>query len=1180
MKHRLKLVIAILLGSFFSPLNAAESTPIPDFTSGGHSDGSHDWLLGPTGLRGWMYFRHEDLTAASRQIIITAVDKGSPADGILQVNDVILGVFGKPFADDARRSFGHAIAAAEEKTGILPLSIWRGGKTSTVELKLKVLGAYSATAPYDCPKSKAIFEQGCRLIEERGFENADIPDHLNALALLASGDKKHYTMLGKFAEKVAESLQNVDTWNWHIAYGNLFLSEYTLATDRKTVFSELKQVTMRGVKNQCMNGMWGHAPSLANGHSEGYGGMNVIGLPMTISLVLAREAGVSDPTLDKAIEKSSIFLRYYVDKGAIPYGDHPAWGSAHDDNGKSSCAAVMFDILGDRDATAFNSRMATAAYDHREQGHCGNFWNMLWAIPGASRSGPHATGAYLKEQAWYYDLSRNWKGAFVYQQIEAGDENNNYNEWDLTGGYLLSFGLYQKSLRIIGKKTSVAPSLSPEEVKTVIVAGRDRYPEGERNGYIKRDDEVLLEGLKSWSPTLRYHSAQAIGKRGGNFVPSLLEMLASKDRYTRYGAVEALGRLGKDTSSALPQLRAMLKDSDTWLQALAAEALARLGDKESASDLLAMSLQTTPADPRRMHQRATSRALFSPYPGTSEPVILSDSLDGVDRIQLLRTMKSLLENDDSVVRAAVIPALRKLSDRDLAPLLPTLANAVDKLAPTNEMWGDDIRKEGLDILSKHHIREGMLLCVSTIEWRWGLELQPRMDYLMRYGKGAREMLPALKKIGRDLQKREEGQEPSNNQKILLKAIADIEASTEDPKIITLKDFISRETASEKPIATSSKKPGAGGKPLKVYILAGQSNMQGHAAISTFDAMAADRKTAPLLKEMLGADGKPKVCEKVWISSIGCLGDAYSDLTEKTGKLTAGFGAPDDKIGPEFTFGIYMEKLGDPVLIIKTAWGGRSLHTDFRPPGAGLYAWSDFELNKFKQRGDDIEKSKADKIEVTGVYYRAMMEHVKKVLGDIKRVVPEYDEKQGYELAGFVWFQGFNDLVSDWTYEKGDQPGGYDLYKDLLGHLIRDVRKDLNAPKLPFVIGVMGINGEKEDKNPGTQMYFRQAQMAAVALPEFKGNVMAVPTAPFWDDDLQALHERMEGYWPAVNAKVAEEKDESWENKMKYMEKNYTAAEWKRLKGASNGGYHYLGAAKILAPIGKAFAEATYRLTEK
>jgi len=146
------------------------------------------------------------------------------------------------------------------------------------------------------------------------------------------------------------------------------------------------------------------------------------------------------------------------------------------------------------------------------------------------------------------------------------------------------------------------------------------------------------------------------------------------------------------------------------------------------------------------------------------------------------------------------------------------------------------------------------------------------------------------------------------------------------------------------------------KPLKVFILAGQSNMQGHANISTFASLADDPKTAPLLKEMRTPDGKPKVCEKVWISSVGCLGDAYSDLREKKGKLTVGFGAPADKIGPEFTFGLHVEKvLGKPILIIKTSWGGRSLHTDFRPPGAGPYAWSEYELNQCKRRGDDLDK---------------------------------------------------------------------------------------------------------------------------------------------------------------------------------------------------------------------------------
>jgi len=114
------------------------------------------------------------------------------------------------------------------------------------------------------------------------------------------------------------------------------------------------------------------------------------------------------------------------------------------------------------------------------------------------------------------------------------------------------------------------------------------------------------------------------------------------------------------------------------------------------------------------------------------------------------------------------------------------------------------------------------------------------------------------------------------------------------------------------------------KPLRVFILAGQSNMQGHANKWTFDSMADDPKTAPILKEMRDADGKPRVCEKVWISQVGCAGDGYKDVIEQKGKLTAGFGASANEIGPEFTFGIYMEKaLKEPILIIKTAWGGRN-----------------------------------------------------------------------------------------------------------------------------------------------------------------------------------------------------------------------------------------------------------------
>jgi alpha-galactosidase len=357
--------------------------------------------------------------------------------------------------------------------------------------------------------------------------------------------------------------------------------------------------------------------------------------------------------------------------------------------------------------------------------------------------------------------------------------------------------------------------------------------------------------------------------------------------------------------------------------------------------------------------------------------------------------------------------------------------------------------------------------------------------------------------------------------------------------------------SAEPVPPSTPARAAG--PLKVFILAGQSNMQGHAAISTFNAMAGDPKTAPLLKQMRGPDGAPRVCERTWISSVGCLGDAYSDRTEAKGALTAGFGAPEDKIGPEFTFGITMEQaVGGPVLIIKTSWGGRSLHTDFRPPSAGPFVWRAEERAEREARGEDVQKLEAEKIAATGEYYRAMIAHVKMVLADLPRVVPGFDAAQGFELAGFVWFQGFNDYVDGGVYPKQQEEGGYDQYADLLAHFIRDVRKDLSAPRMPFVIGVMGIDGMWGDTD-APMRNFRSAQRKPATLDEFNGNVFAVETAPFWDDDLERLMERRE--------------------RSRDPEADFTPEERKRLGGASNGGYHYLGAAKIMAPIGRAFAEA-------
>lgn len=380
------------------------------------------------------------------------------------------------------------------------------------------------------------------------------------------------------------------------------------------------------------------------------------------------------------------------------------------------------------------------------------------------------------------------------------------------------------------------------------------------------------------------------------------------------------------------------------------------------------------------------------------------------------------------------------------------------------------------------------------------------------------------------------------------------------------------------------------KPLKVFILAGQSNMQGHANISTLDYLGDDPATASLLQEIRNADGSMKVHEDIWISSVGAAGDGWSDVIEQKGQLQAGFGASEEKIGPELMFGITMsQSLGEPILLIKTAWGGRSLISDFRPPSAGPRVFSDFIKQQWRERDIDPDgEAERHHREVNGVFYRHMIEHVKMVLADIPRVMPSYNPEQGYELAGFVWFQGFNDLVDGWSYPQRNQPGGYDEYAELLAHLIRDVRKDLSAPDMPFVIGVMGIGG-LDANGYQVHLYFRDAQRSVAQLPEFTDNVIAVETTPYWSDELGAIDKKHEQinqmrYFLESKHKDHANADGSMSNEQiaEYIEKyraeiisEEEAALWEL--GASNAAYHYLGCGKTMALIGRAFAEANLRL---
>lgn len=758
MKPLHMLMLVVLLAGVPQRIDAQGTMPPAiDFTKGAVPDKTHDWTLGATGARGWMWaWRHR--TTNARQILVTEVAAGSPADGILQQGDVILGVSGQPFDQDARQQFGRALTEAEraDHGGRLSLIRWRDGETASVTLRLKTLGSYCDTTPYDCEKSSAIFEQGCRAIADEGLNRVSIPNDLNALALLASGEEEYRPLLADYAQRVAEIRQD-GLYSWHYGYANLFLAEYYLATKDAAILPGLRRVSLEIANGQSRVGTWGHRFAGSNGICIGYGCMNQPGLVLTISMVLAKKAGVDDPNLDRAIERSSKFLRWYVGKGSIPYGDHDPW-MEHDDNGKNAMGAVLFDMLNDAEATTYFAKMATAGYVERESGHTGNFFNLLWALPGVSRLGPYAAGAHMQELSWYFDMARGWDGRFIYQGIPANTGGHSYDNWDSTGAYLLTYALPRRSLYILGKEPSVSPTMSRHEVDSVIDAGRDFTFWDRGTSYDSLSDEDLFQRLASWSPVVRQRAAESLSHHGGDYSNRLLALLNRDDRNAQYGACEAIARLGKRASGdgVMEKLRAMLASDDPWTLTLVVRALGSqdlASNDEVANELLELAIRDLPSDPRRMVQRAVTSALFvndRSYAGG----ILVDSLAGADRRLLLAAVKSILNNEDGRTRGHLSAFYKHLKeDEHLGLYLPLIIAATQEPAPSGVMFADGIRLAGLDFLSRMRISEGIPLCVQLIEparWGKGNRVPRCLESLQRYGGNAKVVLPQLLTIRDEL----------------------------------------------------------------------------------------------------------------------------------------------------------------------------------------------------------------------------------------------------------------------------------------------------------------------------------------------------------------------------------------------------------------------------------------------
>lgn len=760
----------------------------------------HDWNLGPTGLRGWMHC-DKMVTTGAREISITRVEAGAPADGLFLVGDTILGVGGKSFSFDPRTEFGKAVTEAESEAsgGKLILTRERDGQTQDVVVQLPVLGSYSDTAPFDCPKSKRLLEQGCKALAVRMADPAysknssldPIPRCLNALALLASGDSEYLPLIRKEAEWAA-NFTNEGMATWYYGYVMMFLSEYKIATGDDSVMPGLTRLALEAAHGQSAVGSWGHKFARPDGRLYGYGMMNSPGLPLTISLVMAREAGVKHPALDLAIERSARLLRFYIGKGAIPYGDHHPWIETHEDNGKCGMAAVLFNLLGESNGAEFFSRMSVASHGpERDCGHTGNFFNMLWAMPGVAQSGPNATGAWMNEFGeWYFDLARGADGNFHHQGPPEPEEDS-YAGWDCTGGYLLAYAMPLKKIYLTGKtKPGSVAQLDAAAAQSLIVDGGGWNNKDRNSFYDALSDEQLLERLGNWSPVVRERAAMALGRRKNAPVTPLVEMLDSSSLDARYGACQGLIFLRGRGAPAVDALQKTLTHPDLWLRIKAAEALAAIGAPatKAVPQLLELLAKVdVKNDPRGMQQRYLSFALFE------RDGMLGRSLEGVDRPALYKAVRAGLKNEDGRARGSIGSVYRHLSLEEIKPLLPAIHEAILQPAPSGEMFADEIRVEGLRLLSQHHIEEGMkaLVIYTRDQNPWASEIRTPelMKILLTYGTHAKVVIPELTRIAHYFEQEEKDFPPAlmrMKAKSVRETITAIESSTDSPKLIGIK----------------------------------------------------------------------------------------------------------------------------------------------------------------------------------------------------------------------------------------------------------------------------------------------------------------------------------------------------------------------------------------------------------
>ncbi len=725
----------------------------PDLTTGGVPNDGDQWNLGPTGMAGWCY-REGISTANARQFLVRSVAAGSPAANIMAVNDVILGASGTGanpvnFTQDARIAFGNAISDAEAQSpATLKLLRWRAGVTSVVSLTLETLGSYSATAPYNCPKSASILEKGLQWMMNTNADDGNW--RYSALTLLAANDPNkannaarqtkarneiRQLILSPATIALYTSGKSMSDGNvakpWHIGPKLIALAEYYLQTGDPdpNVMASIRAYAYCIANGQSMFGTCGHFftnPGFRNApvngpYNVGYGPVNNAGLPCYIGLVLANKCGLNDPEILAGIERAGTFFAQYTHLGCAGYGEHLPY-EGHDTNGKAGLQALAFQLEGDRlDSTKYYARASTAAaIAERDIGHTGSYFAFLYAPLGANVGGPDAMAYYFRETRWMYELARRWDGSFVYNSFSSGGV-----EVDALSGpagalmatpMLMTYAMPLRQTFLTGKNQNPANWITPAEMPEVQAASAHIY------NAPGRTTTQLVSDLSSWSPKVRRYAGRELKLRTADHasvLPTLHATAANESAtiYARAGACLAMGEIGN--SNSVPVLLPLVTHSNYVVRfsaSLAIRYMPAAANKPHVNTIMQACitnqrplLPLDPQDPMQTVNGNLCSALFAPW-----AALYQHDLVGVDRNLLYGAMRVCAANAQAEVRSGLSTIYPKLTQTDI----DQVADALVSIAYENAQAGmgtTGAREPAIAFLESKARAEGVPLAIRFAE---------------------------------------------------------------------------------------------------------------------------------------------------------------------------------------------------------------------------------------------------------------------------------------------------------------------------------------------------------------------------------------------------------------------------------------------------------------------------------